>query len=59
MQQQLRETEALYERKLVRVTDYLETQARADQVRTDLIDAENQAALAREELSALDGYAGG
>ena len=55
VQQQLRETEALYERKLVRVTDFLETQARADQVRTDLIDAENQAALAREELSALTG----
>jgi outer membrane protein len=55
VQQQLRETEALYERKLVRVTDYLETRARADQVRTDLIEAENQAALAREELSALTG----
>jgi outer membrane protein len=55
VQQQLRETEALYERKLVRVTDYLETQARVDQVRTDLIEAENAAALSREELSALTG----
>jgi outer membrane protein len=55
VQQQLRETEELYQRKLVRVTDYLETQARADKVRTDLIEAENDAALAREELSALTG----
>ena len=55
VQQQLRETEKLYERKLVRVTDYLETQARVDKVRTDLIEAENEAALAREELSALTG----
>jgi outer membrane protein len=55
VEQQLRETEELYKRKLVRVTDYLETQARVDKVRTDLIEAENQAALAREELSALTG----
>jgi outer membrane protein len=55
VQQQLRETEELYKRKLVRVTDYLETQARMDKVRTDLIEAENEAALAREELSALTG----
>jgi outer membrane protein len=55
VQQQLRETEELYKRKLARVTDYLETQARADKVRTDLIEAENEAALAREELSALTG----
>ncbi len=53
--QQLRETEALYERNLVPVTDYLETQARTDMVRTQLIEAENLAALAREELSALTG----
>jgi outer membrane protein len=55
VQQQLLETEELYKRKLVRVTDYLETQARVDKVRTDLIEAENEAALAREELSALTG----
>lgn len=55
VQQQLNETEALYERKLVRITDYLETQARADQVRTSLIEAENNAALARESLSELTG----
>jgi outer membrane protein len=55
VQQQLRETEELYEHKLVRVTDFLETQARVDKVRTDLIEAENEAALAREELSVLTG----
>ena len=55
VQQQLRETEELYKRKLVRITDYLETQARVDKVRTDLIEAENEAALTREELSALTG----
>lgn len=55
VQQQLRETEVLYERNLVRVTEYLETQARVDTVRTDLIEAETQAALAREELASLTG----
>jgi outer membrane protein len=55
VQQQLRETEELYKRKLVRITDYLETQARVDKVNTDLIEAENAAALSREELSALTG----
>jgi outer membrane protein len=55
LQQQLRETEELFKRKMVRVTEYLETQARADKVRTDLIEAENEAALAREELTALTG----
>jgi outer membrane protein len=39
VQQQLLETEELYKRKLVRVTDYLETQARMYKVRTDLIEA--------------------
>lgn len=55
VQQQLRETDELYKRKLVRITDFLETQARADQVRTDVIEAENTAALAREYLSELTG----
>jgi outer membrane protein len=52
---QTRQTEALYERKLVSITDYLDTRARADQVRTDLIEAQNAADLAREELSLLTG----
>lgn len=55
VEQQLRQTEELYKRKLVNVTDYLETQARADQVRTGLIEAENNAALAREGLFELTG----
>jgi outer membrane protein len=55
VQQQLRQTEEMYERKLVRVTDFLETQARADKVLTDEIEAENEAALARESLSELTG----
>jgi outer membrane protein len=55
VQQQVKETEELYSRKLVRVTDFLETQARADRVRTQLLEAENEAALAREALSELTG----
>jgi outer membrane protein len=55
VQQQLRQTEEMYERKLVRITDFLETQARADKVLTDEIEAENEAALARESLSELTG----
>lgn len=51
--QQLRETEERYERKLVRITDYLDTQARMDSVRIDLIEAENVAAIAREALAEL------
>jgi len=55
VQQQLRQTDEMYERKLVRVTDLLETQARADKVLTDVIEAENQAALTREALAELTG----
>jgi outer membrane protein len=53
--QQVRETEERFERQLVRVTDLLETQARADAVRTDEIEAENNVALAQESLSELTG----
>ncbi|MEM6583654.1 MAG: TolC family protein, partial [Pseudomonadota bacterium] len=55
VRQQLEETEALYDRNLVPVTDFLETQARMDSVQTQLIEAKNDAALSREELSALTG----
>ena len=55
VQQQLRQTEEMYKRKLVRITDYLETQARADKVLIDEIEAENAAALARESLAELTG----
>jgi outer membrane protein len=53
--QQLEETQARFERKLVPVTELLETQSRVDQVRTNLIEAENSAAIAREDLSLLTG----
>lgn len=52
---QLDETEALHERRMVPITDLLETRARRDQVNTDLIEARNQADLAREELAVLTG----
>lgn len=55
VEEQLEEATALYERKLTRVTDLLETRARVDTVRTELINAENEAALAREEIIALTG----
>ena len=48
-------TRALYERKLARRTDLLETRARVDTVRSEIIRAENEAALAREELMVLTG----
>jgi outer membrane protein len=55
VQQQLRQTEEMYKRKLVRITDMLETQARADKVVSDEIEAENESALAREALAELIG----
>ena len=45
----------MYARKLVRITDLLETQARADTVRTDEIDAENALSISREALAELTG----
>jgi len=53
--QQVKETDALFERRLVAMTEQLEVRARSDQVRSDLIDARNNAALAREDLTALIG----
>lgn len=55
VRKQLDEMKARYERELAPVTEYLEARARADQVQADLIDAENRAALAREELAVLTG----
>jgi outer membrane protein len=55
VRKQLDEMQARYERKLAPVTEYLEARARADQVQADLIEAENRAALAREELAVLTG----
>lgn len=53
--EQLEQAEEKFERKLIRITDYLETQARMDAVRTSEIDAENRVALARESLFELTG----
>ena len=55
VRKQLQQTAARYQRQLVRVTEYLETQARADRVRTDEIEAEHQVDLARESLGELTG----
>ena len=46
LEQQLREVDALYARSLVPVTQVLETQARADALRADEIDAKGQAVRA-------------
>jgi len=53
--QQLQETQARYDRELVPITELLEIQSRVDQVRTDLIEARNNADIAREELALLTG----
>lgn len=50
LQQQLEEASALYQKSLLPVTQVLETQARADTVKADLVDARGQAAIARENL---------
>jgi len=55
VEEQLQASEALRERELAPITDLLETRARADTVRTEIIRAENDAALAREELMVLTG----
>jgi outer membrane protein len=55
VEEQLAAAEALRERKLAPVTDLLETRARLDAVRSEIIRAENEAALAREELVVLTG----
>ena len=55
VEQQFEETQARYERELVPITELLEIQSRVDQVRTDLIEARNNAAIAREELTLLTG----
>ena len=55
VRQQVLQTEEMYQRKLVRITDFLETQARADMVLTDEIEAENRVALSREALAELTG----
>ena len=55
VEEQVAQIEKMYERKLVRITDLLETQARADTVRSDEIDAENVLSISREALAELTG----
>lgn len=52
---QLEEAEALYARSLVPITQVLETQTRAATVKADVIEAEGDAAIAREQLTELIG----
>lgn len=52
---QLEEAEALYARALVPLTQVLETQTRAATVKADVIEAEGDAAIAREQLTELIG----
>ena len=55
LEKQLDEAQALYSRALMPVTQVLETQTRSETVRADLIEAEGEAAIARERLTELIG----
>ena len=55
VEQQRLQVQTMHDRQLVPVTNLLEAQARADQVRVNLIEAENQAALTRESLTEIIG----
>tara|TARA_B110000444_G_C18830070_1_gene592674 strand:- start:946 stop:2280 length:1335 start_codon:yes stop_codon:yes gene_type:complete len=55
VREQLQQVKKMYDRKLVRIIDLLETEARADTVRTDEIDAENSLSISREALAELTG----
>ena len=55
LEKQLEEAQALYSRALIPLTQVLETQTRSDTVKADLIQAEGEAAIARERLSELIG----
>lgn len=52
---QLEEAEALYARALTPLTQVLETRTRSETVRADLIEAEGEAAIAKERLTELIG----
>jgi outer membrane protein len=56
LKKQWQEAEALYERSLIPVTQLLETQTRYESVLADFIQAEGDAAIAREELAAFLGF---
>ncbi len=55
LEKQLDEAQALYSRALIPLTQVLETQTRTETVRADLIEAEGEAAIARERLTELIG----
>ena len=55
LEQQLEEAEALYASALLPLTQVLETQTRSETVKADLIEAEGNAAIAREELTEIIG----
>ena len=53
LEKQLEEARALYAKALLPVTQVLETQTRSETVKADLIEAEGDAAIARERLTEL------
>ena len=55
LEKQLEEAQALYARALLPLTQVLETQTRSESVKADLIEAEGEAAIARERLTELIG----
>ncbi|MFY0666198.1 MAG: TolC family protein, partial [Natronospirillum sp.] len=55
VERQLEQTQERYDVGLVAITDVLEAQAVLDQTRADLIRAQNQAELARQQLAQLAG----
>lgn len=55
VERQLEQTQERYDVGLVAITDVLEAQAVLDQTRADLIRAQNQAELARQQLAQLTG----
>ena len=55
LEKQLEEAQALYSRALLPLTQVLETQTRSETVKADLIEAEGEAAIARERLTELIG----
>ena len=55
LEKQFEEAQALYSRSLLPLTQVLETQTRRDTVKANLIEAEGEAAIARERLTELIG----
>jgi len=58
LEKQLEESQALYARALLSITQVLETQTRSETVTANLIEAEGDAAIARERLTELIGIRG-